>query len=83
MTTCRYAAWVAFWTQQGLHPLDTGDCSGEATHLVVAQLATDGPGGLLVKASALMCIWQAEMARNPGLPGLFVFPHTPLTGARS
>lgn len=80
MTTCRYAAWVRFWTQQGLHPLDTGDCPGEATHLVVAQRGAEGEG-LLVKASALMCVWHAEMARNPGLPGLFVFPHTPLTGA--
>ena len=79
--TCRYAAWVRFWTRLGLHPLDTGDCSGEATHVVSAQHDT---GDLvLVKASSLMCVWHAEMARNPGLPGLFVFPHTPLTGARS
>jgi hypothetical protein len=81
--TCRYAAWVRFWTRQGLLPLDTGDCPGEATHLVVGQLATDGPDGLLVKVSVLTCVWHAEMARNPGLPGLFVFPHTPLTGAHS
>jgi hypothetical protein len=78
--TCRYAAWVAFWTQQGLHPLDTGDCSGEATHLVAAQRGAEGEG-LLVKVSALMCVWHAEMARNPAHRGLFVFPHTPLTGA--
>lgn len=77
--TCRYAAWVTFWRKQGLAPLDTGDCTGEATHLVSAQHAGDGL--VLVQAKALMCVWHAEMARNPGLPGLFVFPHTPLTGA--
>lgn len=81
--TCRYAAWVRFWTQQGLHPLDTGDCPDQATHLVVAQFPTDDGDGLLVKASALMCVWHAEMARNPATPGLFVFPHTVLTGAHS
>lgn len=78
--TCRYAAWVRFWTRQGLHPLDNGDCPDRATHLVAGQFDADG---LVVKANALMCVWHAEMARNPGLPGLFVFPHTPLTGAHS
>jgi hypothetical protein len=80
MATCRYAAWVRFWTRQGLHPLDAGDCPGEATHHVSGQ---HGGDGLVVKVSVLMCVWHAEMARNPGLPGLFVFPHTPLTGAHS
>jgi hypothetical protein len=78
MASCSYAAWVAFWTRQGLHPLDAGDCPDEATHHVSGQLGVDG---LLVKVTSLMCVWHAEMARNPGLPGLFVFPHTPLTGA--
>lgn len=78
--TCRYARWVAFWTRHGLHPLDTGDCVGEATHLVAGQHDDDG---LIAKASTFMCVWHAEMARNPAVPNLFVFPHTPLTGAHS
>lgn len=78
MTTCRYAAWVAFWTREGLHPLDTGECAGEATHLVAGQHNADG---LLVRTTAPMCVWHAEMARTP-IPDFFVFPHTPLTGAR-
>jgi hypothetical protein len=77
--TCRYAAWVAFWRGQGLVPLDAGDCDGEATHLLAGQHAAPE---LLVRASALVCVWHAEMARNPAVPGLFVFPHTPLVGAR-
>jgi hypothetical protein len=78
MAVCRYAAWVAFWTRQGLHPLDTGDCPGEATHLVSGQHGADG---LCVRVTALMCVWHAEQARNPAVPGLFVYPHQPLTGA--
>lgn len=77
--TCRYAAWVRFWTQQGLHPLDTGDCPDPATHLVAGQRHDDG---LLVATKAPMCVWHAEMTRTP-IPNLFVFPHTPLTGAHA
>ena len=74
---CRYARWVEFWTRQGLAPLDTGDCKGLATHLVSGQHDGDG---LIAKGTTFMCVWHAEAARNPAVPGLFIFPHTPLTG---
>jgi hypothetical protein len=75
-TVCRYADWVTAVTALGLHPIDQGDCVGEATHLASGQIRRPG---LIVTVAAHVCVWHAEIVRQ-GTPGLITLPHTPLTG---
>lgn len=75
---CRYADWVAILSALGLHPLDSGDCLGEATHLASGQYRRPG---VAVTVAAHVCVWHAEMTRTP-IPHFIALPHSVLTGAR-
>jgi hypothetical protein len=77
MATCRYAALVATLTALGLHPIDQGDCTTEATHLASGQT---GQPGVVVTVVGHVCCWHAETFRTP-IPNFVAFPHQPLTGA--
>jgi hypothetical protein len=50
---CRYADWVATLSALGLHPLDAGDCLGEATHLASGQYRRPG---VAVTVAAHVCV---------------------------
>jgi hypothetical protein len=78
MAACQYAALVATLTALGLHPLDTGDCVGDATHLASGQIRRPG---LFITVAVQVCVWHAGTVRETPIPGFIALPHQVLMGA--